>query len=189
MLNGDVVFDCGACEGFFSYKIKDKASVVYCFEPNQTMAKCLKMTFANYSNIKIIEAALGERRQNIRFSGAGYAGFRQGLVKDDNAFSQTVMCTTIDDFVEENHLQKVDFIKVDVEGSESGLVRGAQNTIRRFRPKIAITTYHSASDASDLICQIKALVPDYKYRLCGIANKGVFKDEESYLKPRCLWEC
>src|SRR6185295_19701452 len=50
--------------------------------------------------------------------------------------------TTVDHMVAELHLNRVDFIKMDIEGAERRAIAGASATIRRFRPRMAITVYH-----------------------------------------------
>lgn len=61
--------------------------------------------------------------------------------------------TTIDRIVDELHLQRVDLIKMDIEGSEKPALQGAARTIRRFNPRLTIATEHNADD-------YKA-IPDY----------------------------
>lgn len=181
---GDIVFDCGTCEGFFAYKVKDLAEKIYCFEPNADMAKCLDRTFKDSENVHIVKKSLGARREVIGFVGDSYSGFRRKQDKDTGSLIQEVSCVTLDEFVEHNGVISVDYIKIDVEGSEIDVIKGAERTIAKFKPKIAITTYHKASDACDLTDTILRIVPEYKFKIDGVASRGVFEEEESYNKPR-----
>ena len=61
-----------------------------------------------------------------------------------------------------NNVKKVDFIKADIEGAERDLLAGAENTIKRFKPKISIRTYHLPDDPEVLYNIIKKYVPEYK---------------------------
>ena len=60
--------------------------------------------------------------------------------------SSMINCISIDEWVEENHIERVDFIKVDIEGAERLLLKGARKTILKFKPKIAISSYHYPDD-------------------------------------------
>jgi FkbM family methyltransferase len=53
---------------------------------------------------------------------------------------QSIEITTIDAFVEENDLKKVDFIKADIEGYECYMLEGGRETLKKFAPKLAICT-------------------------------------------------
>ena len=55
----------------------------------------------------------------------------------------TVKTLSIDDLVEREEPQHLDFIKMDIEGAELAALQGAEKTIRQFRPKLAIALYHS----------------------------------------------
>ena len=57
------------------------------------------------------------------------------------------------------------FIKMDIEGAELGALKGAQETIRRHRPKLAISVYHKKEDLFTIPEYIKSLVPDYRLYL------------------------
>jgi FkbM family methyltransferase len=75
---------------------------------------------------------------------------------------ETVKITTLDSFVEQYHLTKVDFIKSDIEGYERNLLLGAKNTLKKFAPKLAICTYHLPDDPQVLEAIIKDANPNYK---------------------------
>ncbi|GHT01861.1 hypothetical protein AGMMS50276_30860 [Synergistales bacterium] len=69
--------------------------------------------------------------------------------------------TTIDDFVEENGLERVDFIKADIEGYERHMLKGAAKTLKRFAPKLALCTYHLLDDPEVMERFIKEANPVY----------------------------
>jgi hypothetical protein len=59
----------------------------------------------------------------------------------------------------------VDFIKMDIEGAEMQALRGAEESIRRFRPKMAITVYHSLEDFWEIPKWIAQLGLGYRFYL------------------------
>ena len=63
---------------------------------------------------------------------------------DENALK--VKTLSIDDLVRCGDLERVDFIKMDIEGSELAALQGAEQTLRQFKPKLAITVYHDLKD-------------------------------------------
>ena len=52
----------------------------------------------------------------------------------------------LDNIVADQNLDRVDFVKMDIEGSERLALKGAVQTIERFKPRMAICTYHLPDD-------------------------------------------
>lgn len=77
----------------------------------------------------------------------------------------------IDEFVKEENLKRVDFIKMDIEGSEEKALLGAKETLRKFKPKLAICIYHKPKDFYELPLLIKEINPEYKIRIKN--KKGI----------------
>ena len=73
----------------------------------------------------------------------------------------TALTVSIDDFVKINNIKSIDFIKMDIEGAESFALEGAIETIKRFRPKLAIAIYHSMDDIVNIPNWILNLNLDY----------------------------
>ena len=76
--------------------------------------------------------------------------------------SDLVETIRLDDFVKENNLERVDFIKSDIEGFERNLLAGAQETLKNFAPKLALCTYHLPDDPEVMTNLIMKANPNYK---------------------------
>jgi len=138
----DVVIDAGGCWGDTALYFARTASRVFCFECIPSNIKIidenLGMNPVLCARIKVIHKALWNRSQeNLAFKDTG-PGSRPG---SDGA-GVGVETETLDHFVSANALGRVDFIKMDIEGSEPEALVGAEQTIRKHRPQLAISIYH-----------------------------------------------
>ncbi|MEO5355657.1 MAG: FkbM family methyltransferase, partial [Magnetococcus sp. XQGC-1] len=77
--------------------------------------------------------------------------------------SGDIPLASIDDLVANGTIHRVDFLKMDVEGAEMSALKGAESTIRTFKPKLAICLYHKPEDLYTVSEWIEAL--DLGYRL------------------------
>ena len=71
----------------------------------------------------------------------------------------------IDTLVNHGIIERVDFIKMDIEGSEYDALKGAVSTIKKFQPKLAISLYHINDDFHRIPILLKNCNPNYKFRL------------------------
>ena len=70
--------------------------------------------------------------------------------------------TTIDALVAQLNLMRLDFIKMDIEGSETHALKGATDTLRRFKPRLAIGTYHRPGDLEGIHEIVLKTNPGYR---------------------------
>jgi FkbM family methyltransferase len=148
----DVVIDAGGCWGDttlqFACETGEKGHVfVFEFVPSnlEIMRKNIALNPSLSSLITIIENPIGlTSGEKLYFFENGPAS-RVASKKIDRRY---IECTilSIDQMVADRNLNKVDFIKMDIEGSELDALKGAENTIRTFRPKLAICIYHRPED-------------------------------------------
>ncbi|HEY8097641.1 MAG TPA: FkbM family methyltransferase, partial [Methylobacter sp.] len=62
-------------------------------------------------------------------------------------------------------IPRVDFIKMDIEGAELAALKGASESIQKFKPRLAISLYHRLSDFIDIPSEIRRLHPEYRFYL------------------------
>ena len=161
---GDVVLDIGGHLGTFTRAALDQgARMVIAFEPEPVNAACFKRTFAaemKLGRVVLIEAAAMERPGKLRFE--LQASDNSGMGKITAQGEVEVEAVTIDDTVERLALDSVDFIKMDIEGSERYALEGAARTLDRFAPRMSLCTYHREDDSTVLPQIVLGLRPSYK---------------------------
>ena len=160
--NDAVVFDIGAFKGdtayLFSKKCSNKARI-YAFEPDENNYKILLKIKDKYKLNNVIAS-------NILFSNSETE--INFLSMDLNRPAVKMKPTTIDKFIEENNIEKIDYIKMDVEGAEKNILEGAIKTIKKFKPSLAIAIYHGGKlfmeDFYNIPIFIKNVInEDYEY--------------------------
>jgi len=162
---GDVVFDIGAYVGdtalWFSKAVGPQGKV-YAFEPEPSNFNKLKANLERnkVTNVIPLQLAVSETEGEMQVSSAAGSS-----VITQAGTGLSVKVTTIDKFVEANKLPRVDFIKMDVEGYESKVLKGAHETIKTFKPSLALSAYHRGDDLIKLPKFLLQLNPNYKFYL------------------------
>jgi len=177
---GAVCWDVGSERGWFALlmgKLVGPTGRVDAFEaflPNYEKLQA-NIALNNFTWVHSYNLAVGDRSENMYFippsdeithhisfledhSGVGY------LVPEARPGSIEVAMTTLDQHVEETESDRLDFIKMDIEGAEVAALQGAQQAIRQFRPKIAIEyNREAASRVGTSIEELDALLESYGY--------------------------
>ncbi len=148
----DVVLDIGGCWGdtalYFACKVGEEGKV-YSFEfiPGNIDIHKLNQSFNEHlqKQIQIIDKPVFNKSGKDVF----YKDFGPGSRIEFEPFeglSGQTKTITIDDFVSHSDIKRIDFIKMDIEGAEPYALEGAIETIKKFKPKLAIAIYHSWED-------------------------------------------
>jgi len=169
----DIVIDAGAWIGDFAAYAVSKGAITYAFEPvEETFQLLCKTADLNEDRERIfpVKKGLGSTNTEAYISIAENYSAANSVVMDYGDMREKIEITTLDQFVEENNLKKVDFIKADIEGSERDMLLGARNVLKTFAPNLAICTYHLPDDPEVLEQIIKEANPDYK-----IVHLGKYK--------------
>lgn len=158
----DTVFDCGCAEGMFTFLNQAVAGRIICFEPLPEFQDGLIKTFINNRKVQVVKAGLGDKSHQSYLRRDGMASTITNTPTDTR-----ILVTTIDDYCERTQCN-MNYLKADLEGDELRLLNGAKKTIRRCRPKIAITTYHVPSHAREIRAFLEHLVPSYRFWVKGV---------------------
>jgi FkbM family methyltransferase len=146
---GDIVLDIGANIGAHTLpfaRLVGKDGRVYAFEPTQYAFEKLKRNVnanpAISSSIELVHAMLVSDDRNsivpeiysswpLRKEDGLHKQHRGKLMSTSDAAAMT-----LDEFVDRKGIDRIDFVKLDVDGSEAGVLAGAANTLRHFRPRV-----------------------------------------------------
>ena len=162
---GDIVIDAGSWVGDFAAYASVKGAQVYAFEPTDTTFDLLKRTVELNGNITPIKQGLSDQKTSMTLFVNEDGNSGGNALRDKITVrmipSSTVQTTTLDDFVREHNLPRVDFIKADIEGFERHMLAGAQETLARFAPKLALCTYHLKDDPQVMAELILKANPKY----------------------------
>ena len=164
---GDHVIDAGGCFGDTALGFADSVGErghVYIFDP-------LPKHCAIMRQVQSLNPALAPRMSVFP---AGLSDVRNDVapLPEDNLINPgariavaDMPTTTIDEIVLHDNIPRIDFIKMDIEGSELSALRGAESTIRRCQPKLAISLYHRPEDFFSIPSWIDSLDLGYRFFL------------------------
>jgi FkbM family methyltransferase len=160
---GDVVVDAGGCWGDTALYFAQDAAQVYCFECTPSNLKIISENLAMNASlsgkIRVVQKALWNTSgEKLVFQDLG-----PGSRASSDGTGVEVETQTLDDFVAANSVERVDFIKMDIEGAEPEALIGAERTIRKHRPQLAISVYHDLRHFASIPRWIVGL--DVGYRL------------------------
>lgn len=134
-ISGDVLFDCGAAEGFLALDNVNNFSKIYLFEIDSDWIKALECTFSRYMDkVEIINKYVGNANDERNVS--------------------------LDEILKGANIGKGEriFVKIDVEGSEDVVLKGADFMLMQYdNLKLAVCTYHNQNDE----VYLRGIVEDY----------------------------
>jgi FkbM family methyltransferase len=137
---GMTIYDIGAQAGFYTLffsRLAGDRGKVFAFEPCSYEARFLidHVRLNNLENVRVVQAAVGETRELLPMSSD--RGMCENRLGDDP--DATLMVPTIS--LDDSGLPAPDLIKMDVEGAEAAVLRGAQGTMREARPVLFVALH------------------------------------------------
>jgi FkbM family methyltransferase len=134
---------------------------IYAFEPNRLMIPYIEAETAKLQSdiVRLEVAAIWSKKTELFFDvNDNQVNKARSYLTDDG--KERVAARSIQNVVDPN--DKVTFIKLDIEGAELEGLRGAEEIIKRDKPKLAVCIYHKPEDYVEIAEYIKAIVPEYK---------------------------
>lgn len=162
----------GACALEFASTCQRKGipwKHIYNFEPDPINFQLLEENMAALPDVTSLPFGLWSRHTSLHFSNPGAPPIECPHIKPfgspgavDEHGDNEIEVRSLDELLPDSDIS---FIKMDIEGAELEALRGAQNTIRRNRPKLAISLYHKRNDIFEIPLYLKALNPSYRFYL------------------------
>lgn len=147
--DSDVVLDVGAHLGTFSrIALQRGARLVVAVEPDPVNAACFQRTFEEEiakGRVRLVQAAAWHSAGSLQFE-IGNASQTGRVAGARSRSTVTVRAVTLDDMIGELKLDRVDFIKMDIEGAERHALTGARRLLAALKPRLAICIYHAPDD-------------------------------------------
>ena len=161
LTDNESYFDCGAFTGdtiaAFLQTTGGLYRRIWAVEPDKSNYKQLiqYITDKKLSNIEVVNKGIYSYTGKLPFQ---ETGSMLSMITDDS--DEYIETDTIDHIADGN---PVTYIKMDVEGVELSALKGAEQTIKKYKPILGISIYHKQSDLIDIPQYIQEIVPEYKF--------------------------
>ncbi len=157
----EVYVDGGSYDGdtirSFIGRVHGQFADIYAFEPDPVTFEKLRANFRDEPRVHPFHAGLHSHGGSLRFRDDASRG---AIFAADGEIEMPV--TTIDDVLGERRLT---YIKMNIEGAEVDALKGGRRAIGKWRPRLAISVYHRASDLWRIPQLVLELNPDYRLYL------------------------
>ena len=160
----DYVIDAGACFGetaIIFAKYVGKNGYVYSFDPIKEHIEIMNYNIQKNPDCNVKVFPYGISNADIENPPLSLGKYSPGFSVEDN----NLPLIKIDTLFEKNSIKKVDFIKMDIEGSELYALKGAKKIINKFKPKLAISIYHKDDDFFEIPLYLNENFPFYEFYL------------------------
>ena len=157
---GDIVIDGGSFDGGTSAAFAKCGAQVYAFEMDaENYKNCLPRAEKFGFTIENMGLSDKESEENYNHDANNPAGS-----KKTGGGMNIAKFIDLDTYAQRKDIPRVDYIKLDIEGAELDMLHGAAETIKKFKPKMAVSAYHKPEDMWTLATYIKTLRPDYEFK-------------------------
>lgn len=168
----DLIIDGGAWKGDSCLEFNSKLNGncrIYSFEPDANNHEILSENTRTYENIVPIKFGLSDKNDILFFSESTHDMQHQIVNYETNIKIEVI---SLDYFIKDK--EPINFIKMDIEGSELKALLGAKELLEKQKPKLAICIYHLYNDLWEIPLLIKNINPSYKLYM-GHHSQNLFE--------------
>lgn len=183
---GSIVVEIGANIGTHTLALSEivgKTGRVYAYEPQRIVFQtlCANVALNSLENVECFQTAVSDENgflflPDIRYDIAGNFG---GVEIDQSSDGNKVTVSTLDELLD---IPRLDFLKIDVEGMEQKVLKGAQNLLEKYHPILYVE-----NDRPDKSKNLIELIRSFDYRLFWhsppLFNKDNFAGETENIYP------
>ena len=188
---GSRVLDLGGFVGEFALAAAAHGCDVVTVEANAEQARMLATSaeLNGFDRLRVVQAAVGDRAGIVSFESRGPYG---QVVRSDDAGADAgydrVLQVTVDDLVAALGWEDIDFVKIDIEGSESAAMKGASRLLGKpDAPALLIecNTFVLRGSSPDPAALLRQ-VADFGYRLYRVTPYGIWPWEATQFQPEVV---
>jgi FkbM family methyltransferase len=176
---GTCVVDVGSHVGYFSRRFADRnpGGLVLAFEPQSVPRSIATVAsfFRKERNIVQFPLALGKTPGLLELKipikskgqigiGLAHVGSADDLSQRFDVKREIVACEMLDNVMARVGVEKISMIKIDVEGGEQDVLRGAEETLKRYRPVVVCETGDSMGRFGDSVAGLRAYMAERNYK-------------------------
>jgi FkbM family methyltransferase len=185
---GMVVADIGANFGYYTLpmsKLVGPQGYVYAFEPvdryRHRLLEHIKLN--NIINVEVSNYALSNASGHGQINIGECSGTFHWCAPQKPEFTQKVILTTLDTYIEKREINKLDFIKVDLDGHETFFLEGAKNTLLKYKPIVLIeSSQMNLHEAGSAAWELVDMIEDLNYTLISAKSRKIFPSRLDCLK-------
>jgi FkbM family methyltransferase len=191
---GGILFDIGANHGAYARMLRNLAPTakVIAFEPHPKTFGVLRDLMADMPSVDLVNKAVGDSSgqmslYDFRFSdGSTQASLSEAAIElySDEVVEHRVECTTVDEFMAETGIDRIDLLKIDTEGHDLSVLKGARNALRDR--KIGMIQFEFIPANITTGATMRGFFEELRgYRIGRLCLNGTLRPLEPYDVKRC----
>lgn len=160
----EVFVDCGTYDGqtlLNFYKWAKTYDTIYALEPLPLMQEKIREKIQALPGVKMFPVAAWDKNEELIFEVEENLSGSRVEVGGEKCSTNSIVVqgAALDSIIKE----RISFLKMDIEGSELAAINGAEELIKRWKPRLAISIYHKPEDVLEIPMRILEIVPEYQF--------------------------